>query len=456
MKRQILLLAETIAILIPFSLCVAQTWKPVGSGVGGVQYPTIPSVYALTVYENELYVGGYFGTAGGHTAKNIAKWNGSIWTPVGSGFNGAVEDLCVYDNELYACGYFDSSGTNQVSRIAKWNGTNWASVSSGISGSNAFAMCVFNNQLVVAGEFGLAGGVTASSIAQWNGSSWTPLGATMGGTATYWALTVHKNKLVVGGQFSIISYVPANGVAQWNGSSWSELGSGIVDNVMSLSSYNGQLYAGSYTLVSIDNSIKRCNDTIWSLVNGGTNEAVNALYTWGDSLYVGGKFNIAGGSSSNFVALWNDNSWSPLGNGISGTSQFANVQAFCAYANELYVGGNFTSAGDVGANSIARWSPTATSVENHILRSTNYSLSQNYPNPFNPSTTIHFSIPKRSNFSIKVFDILGRLSAVLKEGTFDAGDYSIQFDGSHSPSGIYFVRLQANEFIQTRKIILTK
>jgi hypothetical protein len=87
---------------------------------------------------------------------------------------------------------------------------------------------------------------------------------------------------------------------------------------------------------------------------------------------------------------------------------------------------------------------------------TEYFLAQNYPNPFNPSTKITYSIQERSNVSIKVFDLLGSEVEELVKGEIEAGTYDINFNASNLPSGIYFYRLQAGDFVQTRKMILLK
>ena len=85
-----------------------------------------------------------------------------------------------------------------------------------------------------------------------------------------------------------------------------------------------------------------------------------------------------------------------------------------------------------------------------------YSLSQNYPNPFNPSTTIAYSIPKQSNVTVKVFDVLGREVTTLVNKAQSQGDYEVEFDGTDLTSGIYFYRLQAVDFAETKKMILIK
>lgn len=87
---------------------------------------------------------------------------------------------------------------------------------------------------------------------------------------------------------------------------------------------------------------------------------------------------------------------------------------------------------------------------------TEFSLSQNYPNPFNPSTSIEFSVPKTTNVSLKIFDMLGREVAVLLDGKKSLGAYKVNFNASSLASGIYVYRLESDEFIDTKKFVLLK
>ena len=85
-----------------------------------------------------------------------------------------------------------------------------------------------------------------------------------------------------------------------------------------------------------------------------------------------------------------------------------------------------------------------------------FSLSQNYPNPFNPTTTISFVIPSRSIVSLRVFDMLGREVSTIVSEELPAGTYSRQWNAGKMSSGVYFYRLQAGSFTQTKRLVLLK
>jgi len=85
-----------------------------------------------------------------------------------------------------------------------------------------------------------------------------------------------------------------------------------------------------------------------------------------------------------------------------------------------------------------------------------FSIKQNYPNPFNPTTNILYTVPSKSFISVKVFDFLGREVAKLVDEEKLPGNYKLEFDGSILASGIYFYRIQAGEFTETKKFILMK
>lgn len=91
-----------------------------------------------------------------------------------------------------------------------------------------------------------------------------------------------------------------------------------------------------------------------------------------------------------------------------------------------------------------------------ISTPSNYSLEQNYPNPFNPSTSISFSLAKQTDIKLKVYDITGKEVASLFNGKKEAGKHKLDFSAQNLASGVYYYRIEANDFVQTKKMLLVK
>lgn len=86
----------------------------------------------------------------------------------------------------------------------------------------------------------------------------------------------------------------------------------------------------------------------------------------------------------------------------------------------------------------------------------NYSLSQNHPNPFNPLTSINFSVPRYEDVTLIIYDLLGKEIIRLVDGELPAGTHKTVWDAFNYPSGLYFYRLRAGDFAQTKKMMLLK
>jgi hypothetical protein len=158
----------------------------------------------------------------------------------------------------------------------------------------------------------------------------------------------------------------------------------------------------------------------------------SSLYSYGKGIYV----------TSNLGLMWthvND-------------SIFSNTSISAMVANRKYLFAGTQSGG--WRISIA---DVVTSVHNdRTLMPTGYSLYQNYPNPFNPSTTISFCVPSKSFVTLKVYDIIGREVVTLVDQEISAGFYAQQWNAINVSSGVYFYRLQAGSFTETKKLVLLK
>jgi hypothetical protein len=85
-----------------------------------------------------------------------------------------------------------------------------------------------------------------------------------------------------------------------------------------------------------------------------------------------------------------------------------------------------------------------------------FMLDQNYPNPFNPVTLIKYHCARAGDVSLKVYDILGNEVETLVNSKQEPGNYSVNFDGSNFPSGVYYYRLEAGDYVEVKKMILLK
>jgi hypothetical protein len=84
-------------------------------------------------------------------------------------------------------------------------------------------------------------------------------------------------------------------------------------------------------------------------------------------------------------------------------------------------------------------------------------LYQNYPNPFNPSTILRYNIPRASQVTLRVYNVLGQEVATLVNGEKLAGSYQVRLNAKGDmASGVYYYRLEAGSFVQTRKLVLVK
>jgi len=176
-------------------------WTTLGAGLKGG-----PGVYALAFAPDgtTLYAGGKFTTADKVSANDIAKWNGSEWSALGTGMNGSVTALAVApDGTLYAGGAFTSAGGVPAAHVAKWNGKTWSALTSGMNG-NVSALVVTNTgTLYAGGAFTTAGGASALYVAMWNGA-WSAIGST--GSSTNALLVDSNGNLYAGDSTDVLKH----------------------------------------------------------------------------------------------------------------------------------------------------------------------------------------------------------------------------------------------------------
>ncbi|MBI1852815.1 MAG: hypothetical protein HYR85_20940 [Planctomycetes bacterium] len=369
------------------------TWTPLSSGMDR-------AVYSLVVFDDgvsrALYAGGSFRYAGGVRMNGISRWNGSAWSDLAGGTGGGfVAAFRVVDDAggpaLVVGGQFSSIGGTSANNIARWNGSAFTSLGTGISSrpASVFALATIDtpsgSRLFTAGaNIVTVGDRPVQGIAQWDGSDWSDVGPGFadraGSIFTMASLDVGAGPaLYAGGAFTSAGAVDVDGLAKWDGRAWAPIGnprSGSSPFVYALTALDGgtprRLCIGgafeSFGGVAARN-IATWDGLAWSPLGTGVDGTVRVLAMLDDgngrSLFVGGEFLAAGDSPASRIATWTGSEWVPLGSGLDGVGVVAAL-SLAEYDDGtgpgLYVGGQFATAGGQAASNIARWNGTSWSA----------------------------------------------------------------------------------------------
>lgn len=175
--------------------------------------------------------------------------------------------------------------------------------------------------------------------------------------------------------------------------------------------------------------------------SGMTNEWVRALAVSGKNIFA---TTMGGGV---FISSNSGVTWTAVNSGLP--NPYPYTYALAASTTDLFVG---------AAHGIFRrpLSEMVTSINQLPTIAYSFKLGQNYPNPFNPATTVRYSLPHKSQVLLAVYNTLGQRVAILVQGQQEAGSYEEKFDGSALASGVYFYRLQAGAYVNTKKLLLLR
>ena len=263
----------------------------------------------------------YYGYSTSATNYRIRKWNGSSWSTLADfthGSDARLDAIAVGpDGSIYAAGQFTNAGGTAITNIAKYNGSAWSALGTAPNGRVRSLAFDKAGVLYAGGEFTTIGGTSANRIASWNGTAWSALGAGMtksAGTCVVTTLYVARDgRLYAYGDFDTAGGVNALGIAMWNGGGWWPLGSGLTKSV---TGYEGAIYedegpgivvAGFYTLASNPNImfLARWTGSVWipgpvHFLTGSGNYLTGAVNT-GVTQFIGGSFNYLTISDSMIV-----------------------------------------------------------------------------------------------------------------------------------------------------------
>lgn len=392
------------------------TWHSLSSGLDPNQPPFNQTIRALCVYQGDLIAAGSFHHIDNVAAGNIARWDGSAWSPLDIGTDGTVQSLCVIGNTLYAAGQFNLAGGNPAKNIAAWNGAAWSALGDGLTNTSSGGiqtLVEYQGLLRAGGNFTISG-VSGRGLATWNGSTWQGhsgfsaisslctyngvLYGSDGSTAvrkwngTLWAnagatgqtvgnakkLVQHDGRLVAVGTFTSGGGVSANSVIAFDGVKWSAVGSGIRDprdgsdfTFRSATTFGSKLIvAGLFTTdAPRSRSIVQWDGTEWSAVGAGicvppppfsslAGQAplVTAFEEWNGDLVMAGILSASGPVSN--IAIRRAGEWKPLGDQLEHSSWEPIITSLTTFDGKLVVGGTFDRAGETNLNYVAAWNGT--------------------------------------------------------------------------------------------------
>jgi hypothetical protein len=320
------------------------TWTPVGSGLminkdaGGAPALAVDS-------SGNLYVGGKFMVSEINPIKDLAKWDGFSWSALGSGVSFTVHAITVDPaGHVIVGGYdevFASDPYRTVKSISRWNGTSWDPVETCGNGSIKALACDEDGNIYAGGEFDSMGNAPMANCAKWNGKSWQPLGTGVDGSIDALAIGIKGEVYAAGWIPSVGGYV-AGHIAVWNGSQWATIGkgTGLSDYVDLLAMDTaGTIYAGWREDESMRGpNVVKMGKNGWMPVGGGVgSDGVYALAPDNmGGVYVGGLIAPYGPSINN-PAHWDGSMWTGMGFGNGGIFKTIVLDK----NGNIFAGGNF-------------------------------------------------------------------------------------------------------------------
>lgn len=236
---------DTITNHVAYYDLTMNTWHSMGDG-------SVRFVEAFTGDGTNIFASSIFDYLSLGYREQIAKWDGSSWTPIPGEINGYVYALASVGPTLFVGGYFDHVNSTKIPFIAAYDGNTWTAVGGGTD-YTVSAMLPTGNDLYVAGGFLLAGSDTVRGIARWDGQRWHSLGTGLNSAAD--ALAYNKSGLYVGGHFTQAGGTNASRLANWDGTSWSDVTGGVASTVRALALDTGALYIGG-DFTHVDNGTK--------------------------------------------------------------------------------------------------------------------------------------------------------------------------------------------------------
>jgi len=339
-----------------------------------------PYIKVIRVVGDNVYVAGNFSVIGNVPANNVAVYNTTtcVWTALGEGVPGIANALEVIGTDVYVSYDYKGSHPIEYAWVSKWNGATWTTIREDEFGE-VYCSAILGTDLLIAGNITSGSfGNSGFAVRRWNGSAWSDYGKWVDGKIYAIAVDASTSNVYIGGDFDHINgyfsttewvgTATANKIARlpFGGTDWEALGSpnGVTGgNVLSIATQEPDIYVGgNFTSAGgapANQIAKYIDGDGWYAIEGGIDTACgdessdglggfpldlegnvlvrcNVIIASTLELYVGGNFLTAGGTPANYVARWNGANWEPLQQGVPGE-----CFSLAMYNTDVYTGGTY-------------------------------------------------------------------------------------------------------------------
>lgn len=410
------------------------TWRSSGITAQSIRCFAFMGSNILAGTSKGIYVSADGGTSWGDSDGGLADYS--------------IDALAVSGTNIFA-----GTATDGVF-LSTDNGTTWKAVNNGLTDSLVISFAVSGPNIFAGTSY--FGGVFCKCsldsvpvagygvyLSTNGGGKWAPVDSGLPTTSIN-VLFSNGANLFAGTDNGV--YLSTNG-----GGLWAPLNNGLSDQHVKCFAFDGSnLYAGTSTGVDLSTN----NGNTWRLVGSGMLD-INTIVASGKNL-------LAGTFGGVFQSTDYGTTWRAANDGMMeymvDYAEVPWVNALAVIPDSVWTGSSNVLAGtDISGVWRRPLSEMIDGVKDAKGEIPSVSfLRQNYPNPFNPSTTITYELSAVSHVTLKVYDVLGKEVKTLVNERETAGSYSITFDASKLPSGVYFYRLQAGSYSKTMKLLLLK
>jgi len=376
-------------------------------------------------------------------------WNKQIPGPPGvSGAMSINNSIMVIDDQFYGFGLL--SGPSKIYMTTN-GGTGWFVGPLGIPGIYVYGFAFSEDKMR-----GIAGtGIALPTIARTSdgGVTWSPINTNTGITSSTW----------YGASCKWIPYTDVCYLAGGSGSNgviaksvdggltWEAMTTDGMTDIYHMDFYTDGDYIYGYAITGTSGSVLKLDDIIPVELTAFTanTQAGKVYLNWSTATELN---NLGFEVERKILSNHNEGEWVRIGF-VEGHGTTTEPQEYSYFDNTVETGTYFYRLKQIDFLGTYEYSDE---IEVEVNGPLTFSLKQNYPNPFNPSTMIKYSIPETEVVKLSIYSVLGEEVAVLFDGMEEAGFYEISFNASSLPSGVYFYRLIAGNFVETKKMLLLK